>query len=66
MNNEKEDQRLAGGFRQRERIDIQIHRRRKVKALSPLESEWESSRDGSPSCGDEQSERDDRAPDAGS
>jgi hypothetical protein len=25
----------------KERIETQIHRRRKIKALSPLESEWE-------------------------
>ncbi len=56
--NEKEGQRLSGGFRQTERIDTQIHRRRRIKALSPLESEWESSQAGPPSWGDEQSERD--------
>ncbi len=44
---EKKDKRL----RQKERIDTQIHRRRKVKAFSPLESEWESSQAGSSSCG---------------
>ncbi|HWF59073.1 MAG TPA: hypothetical protein VN666_02000 [Nitrospira sp.] len=48
---EKKDQRLSGGFRQKERIDTQIHRRRKVKAFSPLESEWESSQTGPSSCG---------------
>ncbi len=47
---EKKDHRLSSGFRQKERIDTQIHRRRKVKAFSPLESEWESSQ-GGPSCG---------------
>jgi len=56
---EKEGQRLSRGFRQKERIDTQIHRRRTVKALSPLESEWESSQAGLSSCGgDEQGERD--------
>ncbi len=55
--NEKEGQRLSGGVRQTERIDTQIHRRRKVKALSPLESEWESSQ-AILLWGDEQSERD--------
>jgi hypothetical protein len=44
---EKKDKRL----RQNERIDTQIHRRRKVKAFSPLESEWESSQVGPSSCG---------------
>ena len=54
---EKEGQRLSRGFRQKERIDTQIHRRRKVKAFSPLESEWESSQAGpSPSGNDDQSE----------
>ncbi|MCS6304474.1 MAG: hypothetical protein H8K07_12525 [Nitrospira sp.] len=37
---EKEDQRLSRGIRQKDRLDTQIHRRRKVKALSPLECEW--------------------------
>lgn len=41
--NEKDGQRLSRAFRQKERIDTQIHRRRKVKAFSPLELEWESS-----------------------
>jgi hypothetical protein len=57
--NEKEGQRFSRGFREKERIDTQIHRRRKVKAFSPLESEWESSQAGPSSLwGDEQSERD--------
>ncbi|ALA56608.1 hypothetical protein NITMOv2_0168 [Nitrospira moscoviensis] len=30
------------------RIDTQIHRRRKARALSPLESEWDSSHPGPP------------------
>ncbi len=47
----KEDQRLSKGVRQKERIDTQIHRRRKVKALSPLESEWENLQVGPSSCG---------------
>lgn len=42
----KEGQRLSRNSGQRERIDTQIHRRRKVKAFSPLESEWESSQAG--------------------
>lgn len=47
----KEDQRPASGVREKERIETQIHRRRKVKAFSPLESEWESSQGGPASCG---------------
>ncbi len=47
---EKEGQRLSMGFRQKERIDTQIHRRRTVKAFSPLESEWESSQTSPSSC----------------
>ena len=57
MVNEKKAQSLSRGVRQKERIDTQIHRRRKVKALSPLESEWENLQAGPSSCGgDEQSE----------
>ena len=48
---EKEGRRLSSGFRQKERIDTQIHRRRTVKAFSPLESEWESSQTSPSSCG---------------
>ncbi len=48
---EKKDQRLSRSFRQKERIDTQIHRRRKVKAFSPLESEWESLEASPSSCG---------------
>ena len=48
---EKKDQRLSGGFRQKGQINTQIHRRRKVKVFSPLELEWESSQAGTPSCG---------------
>ena len=56
---EKEGQRLSRGLGQKERINTQIHRRRTVKAFSPLESEWESSQAGLSSCGgDEQGERD--------
>lgn len=57
---EKEDQPVSGGLQQVERIETQIHRRRKVKAFSPLESEWESSLAGPSSCrmDDEQSESD--------
>ncbi len=57
---EQKDQRLSMGSRQEKRIETQIHRRRKVKAFSPLESEWESSQAGPSSCGmdDEQRERD--------
>ena len=40
---ENKGQRLFRGFRRKERIDTQIHRRRTVKAFSPLELEWESS-----------------------
>ena len=49
--NEKEGQRFSGEFRQTERINTQIHRRRKVSVFSPLESEWESSQAGPSSCG---------------
>jgi len=49
--NEKESQHLCKDFRQKERLDTQIHRRRKVKVFSPLESEWESLQAGPPSCG---------------
>lgn len=48
---EKEGERLSRGFREKERIDTQIHRRRTVKAFSPLESEWESSQASPSSCG---------------
>jgi hypothetical protein len=44
--NEEKNQRISSGIPQKERIDTQIHRRRKVKAFSPLESEWESSQAG--------------------
>ena len=49
--NEKKAQSLSRGVRQKERIDTQIHRRRKVKALSPLECEWENLQAGPSSCG---------------
>lgn len=56
---EKEGQRLSRGFRPKERIDTQIHRRRKIKAFSPLESEWENPQAGPSSSGDDdQSEKD--------
>ena len=48
---EKKSQRLSRDFPQKVRIETQIHRRRKVKAFSPLESEWECSQAGSTSCG---------------
>jgi hypothetical protein len=48
---EKKSQRFPDDFPQKKRIDTQIHRRRKVKAFSPLEPEWESSQAGSSSCG---------------
>lgn len=48
---EKKCQRLSKDFSQKVRIETQIHRRRKVKALSPLESEWEISQAGPASCG---------------
>lgn len=51
MNDEKEGRRFSMGFCRTERIDTQIHRRRKVNVFSPLESEWESSPSGSSSCG---------------
>lgn len=56
----KKDQRLSRDLRQEERIETQIHRRRTVRAFSPLESEWESSQAGPSSSGmeDEQRERD--------
>lgn len=47
---EKDGPRDFRGVRQKERIETQIHRRRKVKAFSPLESEWESSQTGPSSC----------------
>lgn len=31
----------SNGLGKKERIETQIHRRRKIKAFSPLESEWE-------------------------
>lgn len=57
---EQDDRHPSVGPRQEKRIDTQIHRRRKVKAFSPLESEWESSQAGPSSCGmeDEQRKRD--------
>ncbi len=48
---EKEGQRLSRGLGQKERINTQIHRRRTVKAFSPLESEWEISQTGPSSRG---------------
>ncbi len=54
---EKKDQSLSRGVRRKDRLDTQIHRRRKVKALSPLESEWENLQAGPSSYGsDEQNE----------
>lgn len=38
---EKGGQRLEP-FREKGRLETQIHRRRKIKALSPLELEWEN------------------------
>lgn len=61
MNGEnKKDQLLSRCFRQEKRIETQIHRRRKVRAFSPLESEWESSQAGPSSSGmvDEQHKKD--------
>jgi hypothetical protein len=43
---ENEGVRVFRGFRRKDRIDTQIHRRRTVQALSPLQSEWESSQTG--------------------
>jgi hypothetical protein len=43
---EKGNHPLSEGSHQKERIETQIHRRRKVKALSPLESEWVSPQPG--------------------
>lgn len=51
---EKKGECLSRGFLRKERIDTQIHRRRKVKALSPLESEWEVSQAGPSDCGDDE------------
>lgn len=48
--NKEKGQRIFRDFRQQERIDTQIHRRRKVKVFSPLESEWESSQAGPFPC----------------
>lgn len=59
---ENKDQRLSTRFRQQARIETQIHRRRKVKAFSPLESEWESSLAGPSSGGmDDEESKSDRA-----
>ena len=44
--NEKEGTRLSRGLCGKERINTQIHRRRKIKALSPLVPEWENSKPG--------------------
>ncbi len=57
-NDEKEWVRLYKKLPEKERIDTQIHRRRKVKAFSPLESEWESSLGGHSHPDDELSETD--------
>jgi hypothetical protein len=46
--NEKEAYRLSVGFCRKERIETQIHRRRHVKAFSPLALEWESPQAESP------------------
>jgi len=37
------------GSRKKDRIETQIHRRRKAKASSPLEPEWDISQSGPPS-----------------
>lgn len=59
---ENKDQRLSTRFRQQARIETQIHRRRKVKAFSPLELEWESSLAGPSSGGmDDEESKSDRA-----
>lgn len=50
----KKGERLSSGFLRKERIDTQIHRRRKVKAFSPLESEWEVSQAGPSDCEDDE------------
>ncbi len=41
---EKRRQSVLVGPRGKERINTQIHRRRTVKAMSPLELEWEGSK----------------------
>jgi hypothetical protein len=43
---EQESWYLRDGFRQKERIDTQIHRRRKIKVFSSLKLEWESAQAG--------------------
>ena len=45
---EKKSWPFSEEFRQKARIDTQIHRRRKVKAMSPLEPEWEGSESDPP------------------
>lgn len=39
----------AGGQPRHPRLETQIHRRKKAKALSPLQSEWEGTDQGNPS-----------------
>lgn len=39
----------SAGSREEARIETQIHRRRKAKALSPLEPEWDISQPSPPS-----------------
>lgn len=56
--NEKDGVHHSIRFPEKERIVTQIHRRRKVKALSPLESEWESSLGDQTLASDEPSKRD--------
>ena len=56
--NEKEGVHHSKRSPEKERIVTQIHRRRNIKAFSPLESEWESSLGGHSPADDELSETD--------
>ena len=56
--NEKDGVHHSRRSPEKERIVTQIHRRRKVKALSPLESEWESSMGDQTLASDEPREKD--------
>jgi len=42
MNGHEKEGHRPEPFREKGRLETQIHRRRKIKAFSPLELEWES------------------------
>lgn len=42
MNEQAKERHSLEPFREKGRLETQIHRRRNIKALSPLELEWES------------------------